>query len=52
MREKVMVAHEGEDLKRGHIKFATHICKNVIIPLRITKMPLWVENVGPMTWTG
>ena len=47
-----MVAHEGEDLKRGHIKFATHICKNVIIPLRITKMPLWVENVGPMTWTG
>ena len=29
--------------------------KTVILPLRITKMSLWaenVENVGPMTWRG
>jgi len=37
MGERVMVAHEEEDLKCGHIKSATHIYKNVILPLRITK---------------
>jgi len=35
-----MATHEGEDLKRGDIKSATHIYKNVILPLRITKMTL------------
>ena len=34
---------------RGHITTDSHNYKNVILPLRITKMPLWVENVGPMT---
>jgi len=34
-----MAAHEREDLKCGHIKAATYIYRNVILPLRITKMP-------------
>jgi len=45
-----------KDLKyppiRGHIKYATQNYKNAIIQLKITKMPLWAENVGLMTWTG
>jgi len=39
MGERVMAAHEREDLKCGHIKAATYIYRNVILPLRITKMP-------------
>jgi len=27
----------------------SHNYKNVILPLRITKMSLWGENVGPMS---
>jgi len=38
---RVVVAHEGEDLKRGHIKSATHVYKNVILPLKITKMSFY-----------
>jgi len=37
---------------RGHITIDSDNYKNVILPLRITKMPLWAENVGPMTWMG
>jgi len=37
---------------RGHITTDPHIYKNVILVSKITKMPLWVENAGPMTWTG
>jgi len=25
--------------------------KNIVLVSKITKMPLWVENVGPMMWT-
>jgi len=38
-------------LIRGHITTDSHNYKNVIMPLRITKMPLWAQNAGPMTWT-
>jgi len=33
---------------RGHITINPHIYKNVILVSKITKMPLWAENVGPM----
>jgi len=37
---------------RGHITTDSHNYKNVILPLRITKMPLWAKNADPMTWMG
>jgi len=39
-------------LKRGHIITIANIEKTVILPLKITKMPLWAENVGLVTWIG
>jgi len=50
--EEVAAMLENPQKKCGHIKYVTLIYENVILPLRITKMPLWTENVGPMTWTG
>ena len=38
--------------KHGHITIVQRIYKTVILPLLITKMPLWAENVGLVTWTG
>jgi len=34
-----------------HIIKDPHIYKNVILVNKITKMPLWAQNVGPMMWT-
>jgi len=45
--------HYKENLNfRGHITTKPHIYKNVILPLIITKMPLWAKNGGLVTWTG
>jgi len=37
---------------RGHITIDQHIYKNVILVSGITKLSLWTENVGLMTWIG
>jgi len=39
-------------LRHSQITVPLHIYKNVIMPLKIIKMPLWAVNVGPMMWTG
>jgi len=50
--EAMRLLHAKRPNSHGQINYATSIYKNVILPLIITKMLLWDENVGPMTWTG
>jgi len=38
----VVVAHEREDLKRGHINSATPIYKNATHDCKIKKVPCWL----------
>jgi len=45
---KMLSCHS--ELQKCHS--ATQNYKNVILLLRITKMPLWAKNACPMTWTG
>ena len=41
MGERVVAAHEGEDLKRGHINYVTPIYKNATQGCTIIKLPFW-----------
>jgi len=48
-----VATHEEADLKTwSHHHIVAHIYKIVILSLIITKMPLWTENDGLVTWTG
>jgi len=35
---------------RGHITTVAYNYKTIILPLRITKMPLWAEKWWPKKW--
>jgi len=46
--ERVVAAHEGEDLKRGHINYATPIYKNATQGCKFTKLPFCHSELQKM----
>jgi len=45
MGERVVAAHEGEDLKRGHINSATPNYKSATQGCKITKLSFWSSEL-------